>query len=325
MGHEYHHQSPLALARRALAAAPDALRPFPTVSAPDLHPAPALRLPDPEGLLQDRLPGHRPAPARPVRPAQVLGLRTSPTSPPCRRPASACCAGPAPAACCGRPCAASRAAARACGGPPSTPPAWTAATPAATSSAAAAGGTQAQTMRYTRFLKLELSVATDTHAMLGVAASRGPHPDVDRFAACWTRRWGSPARAGGGRRRLRLGAEPPLRADGGVKFVHAGEARPAQRQAAGRPVPPADAAAAGRRRTAATGSGGRWRRSTRWSSGGWRRRSRAAATTARAGRLAAGADPKPHAGKAQVRLFYRADRHLFTPRCVPSLRRCCAT
>ena len=36
-------------------------------------------------------------------------------------------------------------------------------------------------VRYTRFLKLELSVATDTHAILGVATSRGPHPDVDRF------------------------------------------------------------------------------------------------------------------------------------------------
>jgi hypothetical protein len=41
--------------------------------------------------------------------------------------------------------------------------------------------TTAQTVRYTRFLKLELSVATDTHALLGVATSRGPHPDVDRF------------------------------------------------------------------------------------------------------------------------------------------------
>jgi hypothetical protein len=36
-------------------------------------------------------------------------------------------------------------------------------------------------VRYRRFLKLELSVATDTHAVLGVATSRGPHPDVDRF------------------------------------------------------------------------------------------------------------------------------------------------
>ncbi len=43
------------------------------------------------------------------------------------------------------------------------------------------GATAAQTVRYTRFLKLELSVATDTHAVLGVATSRGPHPDVDRF------------------------------------------------------------------------------------------------------------------------------------------------
>jgi Transposase DDE domain len=43
------------------------------------------------------------------------------------------------------------------------------------------GATTAQTVRYTRFLKLELSVATDTHAVLGVATSRGPHPDVDRF------------------------------------------------------------------------------------------------------------------------------------------------
>jgi len=43
------------------------------------------------------------------------------------------------------------------------------------------GATVAQTVRYTRFLKLELSVATDTHALLGVATSRGPHPDVDRF------------------------------------------------------------------------------------------------------------------------------------------------
>jgi hypothetical protein len=29
---------------------------------------------------------------------------------------------------------------------------------------------------------LELGVATNTHAVLGVATSRGPHPDVDRFA-----------------------------------------------------------------------------------------------------------------------------------------------
>jgi Transposase DDE domain len=43
------------------------------------------------------------------------------------------------------------------------------------------GATTAQTVRYTRFLKLELSVAADTHAVLGVATSRGPHPDVDRF------------------------------------------------------------------------------------------------------------------------------------------------
>lgn len=43
------------------------------------------------------------------------------------------------------------------------------------------GATQAQAVRYTRFLKLELSVDTDSHAILGVATSRGPHPDVDRF------------------------------------------------------------------------------------------------------------------------------------------------
>jgi DDE family transposase len=43
------------------------------------------------------------------------------------------------------------------------------------------GASTAQTVRYSRFLKLELSVATDTHAVLGVATSRGPHPDVDRF------------------------------------------------------------------------------------------------------------------------------------------------
>lgn len=36
-------------------------------------------------------------------------------------------------------------------------------------------------LQYKRFLKLELSVDTDTHAILGVATSRGPHPDVDRF------------------------------------------------------------------------------------------------------------------------------------------------
>jgi hypothetical protein len=43
------------------------------------------------------------------------------------------------------------------------------------------GAAAAQTVRYTRFLKLELSIATDTHVILGVATSRGPHPDVDRF------------------------------------------------------------------------------------------------------------------------------------------------
>ncbi len=43
------------------------------------------------------------------------------------------------------------------------------------------GAATKQTVRYTRFLKLELSVDTDTHAILGVATSRGPHPDVDRF------------------------------------------------------------------------------------------------------------------------------------------------
>ena len=37
-------------------------------------------------------------------------------------------------------------------------------------------------LRYRRFLKLGLGVATDTHAILGVATSRGPHPDVGRFA-----------------------------------------------------------------------------------------------------------------------------------------------
>ncbi|MFO0810492.1 MAG: transposase, partial [Gemmataceae bacterium] len=40
-------------------------------------------------------------------------------------------------------------------------------------------GTQA--VRYTRYAKLELSVDTDTHVILGVRTSRGPHPDVDRF------------------------------------------------------------------------------------------------------------------------------------------------
>jgi hypothetical protein len=43
------------------------------------------------------------------------------------------------------------------------------------------GAAATQTVRYSRFLKLELSVAADTHAVLGVATSRGPHPDVDRF------------------------------------------------------------------------------------------------------------------------------------------------
>ena len=43
------------------------------------------------------------------------------------------------------------------------------------------GATAAQTVRYTRFLKLELSIDADTHAVLGVQTSRGPHPDVDRF------------------------------------------------------------------------------------------------------------------------------------------------
>ncbi len=43
------------------------------------------------------------------------------------------------------------------------------------------GATKTQIVRYKRFLKLELSVDTDTHLILGVATSRGPHPDVDRF------------------------------------------------------------------------------------------------------------------------------------------------
>lgn len=39
----------------------------------------------------------------------------------------------------------------------------------------------AQTLRYKRFLKLELGVDTATHLIVGVQVSRGPHPDVDRF------------------------------------------------------------------------------------------------------------------------------------------------
>ncbi len=38
-----------------------------------------------------------------------------------------------------------------------------------------------QTVRYTRYAKLELSIDTDSHLILGVRTSRGPHPDVDRF------------------------------------------------------------------------------------------------------------------------------------------------
>jgi hypothetical protein len=38
-----------------------------------------------------------------------------------------------------------------------------------------------QTVRYTHYLKLELSMDTDSHLILGVRTSRGPHPDVDRF------------------------------------------------------------------------------------------------------------------------------------------------
>src|SRR5438105_1974652 len=38
-----------------------------------LHPAPTVRGPGPEDVLQDRLPGHRPAPDRPGRPSSGPG------------------------------------------------------------------------------------------------------------------------------------------------------------------------------------------------------------------------------------------------------------
>ena len=41
--------------------------------------------------------------------------------------------------------------------------------------------TAKQTLRYKRFLKLELSIDTATHLIVGLQVSRGPHPDVDRF------------------------------------------------------------------------------------------------------------------------------------------------
>jgi hypothetical protein len=38
-----------------------------------------------------------------------------------------------------------------------------------------------QTVHYSRYVKLELSIDTASHLILGVRTSRGPHPDVDRF------------------------------------------------------------------------------------------------------------------------------------------------
>jgi hypothetical protein len=43
------------------------------------------------------------------------------------------------------------------------------------------GSSEAQLLHYKRFIKLELSVDTATHLIVGVRVSRGPHPDVDRF------------------------------------------------------------------------------------------------------------------------------------------------
>jgi transposase len=41
---------------------------------------------------------------------------------------------------------------------------------------------QWQTVSYSRYAKLEAAFDCDTHLMIGVLASRGPQPDVDRFA-----------------------------------------------------------------------------------------------------------------------------------------------
>ena len=91
------------------------------------------------------------------------------------------------------------------------------------------GATQAKTVRYTHFLKLEWSVDTDSQAIRGVATSRGVAPrrgslrwPAGRDADAWV------SRAGRSRRGLRLGAQSSLRAAAGRALVYARNAWPPQ-------------------------------------------------------------------------------------------------
>ena len=75
-------------------------RPTPTVQPPEVHPAPALRLPGPQDLPQDRLPRPGRPPGRPLGPPRRSSAwPPSPTSPPSRRPAAGSWPRPPPAAC----------------------------------------------------------------------------------------------------------------------------------------------------------------------------------------------------------------------------------
>ena len=100
-----------------------------------------------------------------------------------------------------------------------------------------------KTVVYHHFPKLGVVCDGDDHFILACRAGRGPRPDVDEFRPLGRR--GAAHRAAvatGGRRRLRLGAQSPLRPRRAWRADdHSRQARPPHHQAADRPLPPPDA------------------------------------------------------------------------------------